>query len=295
MAWIAQNLPTALPIWPNWKFQSFRQPYCSGSAAVALSARADRVLPWMIEGETAEPDYVYLVEKDGSNAVDITDLLTILTGTEGGNDYVYCEASTDIDQGAELTEHTGWNGTTWTTTPGENTWGAFVRCGNDYYLEFKFDSNYYYSEAFTIVDFPEFSTDPTSETLTRVRIEAATSCMIDAIPPLGVQKLFVDNVTAEAEYLVEDSVSEDGNGEKKVLWAKMKKRYHVKFYAVESVMDFCAMLPLYSNVTITDQYGLQSSVSDIDVKGTWGDDGAGCLILIDIAFTRDFAAYTNCC
>jgi hypothetical protein len=248
-------------------------------------------------GETSAPDYVYLVKKDATRAINITPLITVLTASAGGNNYAFCEGSYDIDVNAEVTEHTGWNGTAWTTTPGENTWANFVECGQAYYLEFKFGSRRYYSEAFKIMDFPEYENDdPTNEEYARVRIEAVTLCMLDDIPPLGTHKIFVNGFTSDPEYIVEETVSEDGNGEKKLLWGKMKKRYHIKFYAVESVMDFCALLPIFHTVNIRDQYGFQSPVKVEDVKFTWGDDdGRGCVCLIDIAFTRDFATYSNCC
>lgn len=296
MAWAAQNLPSALPIWDNWRFQTFRMPFCSGNPGVPLYARHDRILPWIVMGPTAAPDYVYLVNEAGTNALDITALLTILTGSEGGNDYVYCEGSTDINQATSCTEYTGWNGTTWPNTPGDNTWGTFIQCDAQYYLEFKFGSSRYYSELFTIRDFPEFSDNPMQEDFTFVRIDAATNCMIDTIPPLGVQKLFVPGYTVEPEYPVDETVSTNGQKQKKILAAMMNKRYKLRFFAPESVADFCATLPLYSTVTITDQYGLQSAVRDIEFKPSWGEDnGQGCACLVELTFTRDFVSYTNCC
>lgn len=295
MAWTAQNLPTALPIWDDWHKQTFRMPFCSGSPVVQLWARNDRVLPWIIMGPTAGPDYVYLVNEGGTNALDVTALLTILTGTEGGNDYVYCEGSTDLNQSAECTEYTGWNGTTWPNTPGENTWGAFVECGRAYYLEFKFGSNRYYSELFYIRDFSETTANPAVEDFTFCRIDAATACMLDDVPPLGVQKLFVPGYTVEPEYSIDETVSNNGQKQKKVLSAIMTKRYKLRWFAPEAVADFCATLPLYTTVTITDQYGLQSAVRDIEFRPTWGEDsGNGCACLCELTFTRDFVTF-ECC
>lgn len=295
MAWTAQNLPASLPIWDNWRKQTFRMPFCGGSPVVNMWARNDRILPWIIMGETAEPDYVYLVNEATTNALNITDLLTILTGSEGGNDYVYFEGSEDINQSADCEERNGWNGSTWTTTPGDNTYGAFVQCGYSYYLEFKFGSNYYYSELFTIRDFGEFSDNPTSEDFTFCRIDAATSCMIDDMPPLGVQKLFVPGYTVEPEYPVDETVSTDGMKRKKVLSAVMSKRYKLRWFAPESVADFCATLPLYTTVTITDQYGLQTAVRDVEFRPSWGEDnGNGCACLCELSFTRDFISF-ECC
>lgn len=296
MSWTTQNLPVALPIYDNWRKQSFRQSYCNGNPFVALSARYDALPAIMIKGESSTPDYVYLVNKAGTNAIDVMDFMALTADTFGSLDYVYSTSEPDVDQDAETTEHTGWNGTTWTTTPGENTWANFVRCGQEYYLEIKIGSNYYYTELFTITDFPETSTDPTDEDLCRIRIEASSTCAIDDIPPLMTQKIFIKAFTAEPEYPLDKSVSKTGSEVEKIKWAKIEKRYRIKFAAVESIADFCALLPLFTTVNVTDQYGDSMDVNITEApKISWGDaDAGGCCATIEIVYTRAFVQ-TQCC
>lgn len=296
MATYPQNLVSALPIFDNWKKQTFRQPYCSGNGFIDLQMRYDRVLPWYIlRPSTTAPTYVYLVNEDSSAAIDITSLLTILGDTVGDNDYVYCEGSADIDPDTEVSEHSGWNGTTWATSPGDTTWADFVCSGGRYYLEWNFSGTRYYSERFFIVDFPEFSDDPTDETTARVRIEAVTTCPIGDLPPLGSQKIFIASTTLEPDYEITRSVSEDGQGEQETLRGKVKKRYRIRWMAPESVADFISTLSLFGTVAITDQYGVHGNVSIVETKVTWGDDESGCAAMVEVVFARDFLTYTGCC
>ena len=87
----------------------------------------------------------------------------------------------------------------------------------------------------------------------------------------------------------------DGNDEDIDLWVRMDKRYKVTFYAVETVADFIATVPLYSTINFTDQYGFQGPVKDFTYQITWPEDQKGCLALVEITFTREYIAQTGCC
>ena len=79
----------------------------------------------------------------------------------------------------------------------------------------------------------------------------------------------------------------------------VKKRWRLTLYGVETVADFCSLLPLFSAdasaVNITDQYGVGSNAKDIEVQISWPTEFNGCLAQIDIYFTRDYVSFDNCC
>lgn len=299
MANYPQNLVTALPFFDAKNKQTFRQPYCIGSGLLSLQMRFDRLLPFTIlRDDLTLPEYVYLVTDDGFLALDLTSIVVPLLNatTDNGQDYIWFEGATDVDQEAILEERQ-WQDPVW-GEPGETTWPEWVCAGACYYFEIKFEADDapMFSEKFCINNFPEFSDDPSNEATARVRIEAVANCPVGDVPPLGSQKLFLDTYTVEPEYELTKKVKKNGQEEEVSVWAKIKKRYRVKFYGVETIADFVATLPLYSSVDITDQYGVRSVVTDIEVKQpVWGDDGSGCVALLEISFAREFIEGQKCC
>jgi len=295
---VPQNLITALPIWDKKEKQTFRQSYCGGSIG-AIECRYDRIVPWTImHTPAATPNFVYLVQKDGQQAIKVDGLISINTQTVGGIGYVYFEGGTDINQATSVTKYSngGDNPTTWDSA-GSTTWGNWVCEGGEYYLEFSIGSNRYYTELMRLSDFPEFSDDPTNNTTTRVRIEGTNICPVGNLPAaLNANKLFIEGKTADPEYLLEKDVAKDGQEEESPVWVKYKKRYKVTFHVIETVADWVASLPLYGgNVNVTDQYGTQETVSDITVEITWPEEFNGCLAQIEFTYSITYLSQTGCC
>jgi hypothetical protein len=310
-----QLLPTALAFYSadgtgttQWAKaaakQSFRQSYCRiDPAEIAIDARFDRLLPWVVPYAAAIAS-VLLVEKDAidyatinpKGYADITDLLTTGTFTFDGTDFVEMAGSSDINQATTI-------GANSVSIPAgfSTTWAAWVRPGGLYYLVLVFaDSKRFYSELIRISDFPEFSEIPDS-CESRVRIEASNNCDIGGIPPVifAPQKLFVDQPLSKPTYTLDKEPAADGQDEETVVWAKVKKRWRLSFFAIESVADFCSLLPIYAmsgvGVNITDMYGVQGPASDVETEVSWPDDTQDCLALITITFTREYVSSTNCC
>ena len=294
MALIPQNLITALPFWDAKGKQSFRQHYCQGAEELgAIQCRYDRMLPWTIMGHASAPTYVYLVAKNGLWALDITSLLTMLTDSATGTDYTYHEGALDINQASSVTEY-GWVSGAW-SAKGSKTWASFVDECQYYYLEISFAGTLYFSELMYITDFTELATD-TDVSSNRCRLEVISTCAVGDFPAsLAPNKLFLKSPAADPEYSTTKDVQPDGNDEDIDLWVRMDKRYKVTFYAVETVADFIATVPLYSTINFTDQYGFQGPVKDFTYQITWPEDQKGCLALVEITFTREYIAQTGCC
>lgn len=259
----------------------------------AIECRYDRLLPFLIEYSPAtEPNYVYLVSRDGLHAISLADLITVTTDTVDGVGYLYHIGAVDINQSTTVAKKIFddvWD------SDGTTTWADFVCDGGYYYLEVAFgEGDYFQSELLHIVDFPEFSEDVDSPTKTRVRFECVGNCTIAGVVSAAVntsQKVFLNARTAQPEYPTEKLAKKDET----ILWAKIKKRHTVKFWAIETVLDFFATMPLYETVDFTDQYGVRSVISDIEVKATWNDDGGDCVADVEVSFIRDFVEYSGCC
>lgn len=284
---------TALPMWTAKEFQTFRRHYSQGKESfAAINCRYDRLLPWIIKNQGSAPTYVYLVKKDGSQAIDIAGLLSTSNASHGGVDYCFFEGALDLNQATDCNKFS-WDGSSWNLI-GDSTWPNFVEDGAFYYLEFSFGGTKYWSELIRISDFPEFASDPTGCN-GMVRIECASACAVGGVPPLGGQKLFIDGETSDAEYSLEREVATDGNNDETSVWVKSKKRYTVKFYAIETVADFVSTIPLYSVVNITDQTGFQTAVTDVDFQITWPQDQGGALALVELSYAVQYINQTHCC
>lgn len=293
MSFVPQDLPLPLAFWNNKEKQFFRRHYCAGKDDLgAVQCRYDRMLPWAIKGQAGAPTYVYLVERDGQNALDITSLLTLTNETVDAISYCLHGGSLDISQAAAATEY-GWNGTTW-IAKGAKTWATWVEAGGLYYLEVKFGSAIYYSELMQVEDFPEFASEPSGCTEPRLRVECVNNCAVGAVPAFGAYapKFFVVGETSQPEYLVEKQVSTDGEEEEQVVWAKAKKRYKIVFLGTETMADFVSTMPLFSTVNITDQNGFQATVTDVTFRISWEDD---CLAQIEIAYSVVHVSQAFCC
>lgn len=294
MAVVPQNLITALPFWDAKEKQTFRQHYCSGFEEMgAVQCRYDRVLPWTIKNHAATPDEVLLVNREGTQAIDISAHLTIGTTTYNLIDYTYNEGTTDVTTGAANDLYV-FSGGSWSLV-GTATWAGFVELCGLYYLEVNFGGTRYYSELMQIADFSELS-DSTDIESNRCRIECSATCPVGEFPPgFAAQKLFVKSPTARPEYETSKEVSEDGDDEENGIWVKVTKRYTLEWYAIETVADFVSTIPLYSTINFTDQYGFQGPVTNVDYEIAWPDDQKGCLALIRLSFTREYIAETGCC
>lgn len=314
---IPQNLPVAVPLWgaggtgdDNWKAaaakQTFRMNYCAEipDDLIALQCRYDRMLPLLAELPTAMlPTVIYLAEKGATdydtatpvNAADVTDLIEFSAYEYEGTQFIEYPGQIDINQAASITAVTN-------AGPVTTTWGAWVKDGGFYYLILEFpDTTRLYSELLKIVDFPETSEVPDNECLSRVRIECVNNCPIGPVPPvsLAAQKVFTYFVLTEPSYLYEKSPSVNGKKQERIDWALVKKRWKLTIFGTETLADFCSLLPLYSAneaaVYISDQWGVGSSVQDVEVEVSWPDELKGCLAKIDIYFTRDYIDSENCC
>jgi hypothetical protein len=314
---IPQRLPTALPFHyvtdlagsDQWvataKRQTFRQSYCNlPPEEMAVQVRYDRMIPMVLPSETA-PVSILLVkidaeDYDGATPVghaDITPLLTfdpfVFDFGSGDVDFIEYPGNADINQATSIDTFDG--------TPGTSTWAGWVDDGGLYFLILEFaDTTRAYSELIQISEFPEFGQDP-DQCYSRSRIEAVSNCPLDDMPPtfFAPQKLFVLSPTSRPEYEYQDEIATDGKEQEKALWTKVKKRWRLSFYAIETVCDFCAMLPLYAQsdtgVFITDTYGVSGPVKDLTVNVSWPDETNDCLALVEITFTRTFADYMDCC
>lgn len=314
---IPQRLPTALPFHfvpdltgsDQWvataKRQTFRHSYCNISdQEAAIQVRFDRLLPMVLPSDSL-PVSILLVKKDaedydGATPVghaDITPLVTFSPFTfdfgSGDVDFIEYAGSSDINQATSIDTFDG--------SPDTSTWADWVENGGFYFFILEFaDATRAYSELIQISDFPEFGQDP-DQCYSRTRIEATSNCPLDDMPPLpfATQKLFVLAPTSRPEYEYTNEPATDGKEEEKMLWTKVKKRWKISFYAIETVCDFCAMLPLYAQsengLFITDTYGVGGPVKDVTVEVSWPEETNDCLALVEIGFTRTFADYMDCC
>lgn len=314
---IPQRIPTALPFHyvpdltgsDQWaataKRQTFRHSYCDISdQEAAVQVRFERFLPMVLPSET-EPTLIMLVKKDATDYdaatpighADVTALFSfdpfVFDFGSGGVDFIEYPGSADINIFAAITANDG--------TPVLSSWTDWVVNGGFYFLILEFaDTTRAYSELIQIYDFPEFGQDP-DQCYSRTRIEAVSNCPLDDMPPtfFAPQKLFVLSPTSKPEYEYEDEPAKDGKENEKLLWIKVKKRWKLEFYAIETVADFCAMLPVYAQsangVFITDTYGVSGAVKDLTCAVSWPEDTNDCLALVQITFTRTFADYMDCC
>lgn len=314
---IPQRLPTALPFHyapdltgsDQWeataKRQTFRHSYCNlPPEEMAVQVRYDRMIPMVLPSST-EPTLIMLVKKDATDydaatpigQADITALISfdpfVFNFGSGDVDFIEYTGSADINIFAAITANDG--------SPMLSSWTDWVVDGGLYYLILEFaDTTRAYSELIQISSFPEFGQDP-DQCYSRTRIEAVSTCPLDDMPPtfFASQKLFVLSPTSRPEYEYEDEPAKNGKEEEKILWTKVKKRWRISFYAIETVCDFCAMLPLYAQsvngVFITDTYGVSGPVKDVTVNVSWPDETNDCLALVEITFTRTFADYMDCC
>lgn len=314
-----QNLLTAVPFWgaegtgaSSWEKaaakQTYRMQYCNLALhQVAIQCRYDRMLPLLMERPTGDlPEKVLLMRHDAPNpgsaipseCADVTALFTFDTFDYDGKTYVEFPGQVDINQATTFTAYSD-KFAPWGAT---RTWASYVVNEGFYSLVIEFpDESRLYSELLQISDFPEFSEVPDSECLSRVRIECVNSCSIGPLPPVSVasQKLFSYNVLISPEYITDLSLATNGLNQSQVLSGVVKKRWRLTLYGVETVADFCSLLPLFSAdasaVNITDQYGVGSNAKDIEVQISWPTEFNGCLAQIDIYFTRDYVSFDNCC
>ena len=298
---VAQNLPSAFPFFNALHKQTARHSYCRGMEdLIAIECRLDRLLPFVIKQTpaTAATD-VYLVKQNGLSAIVITSLLTTLQeDTLNGVGYTYFWGNADINQATTVnllsrsSVDSAWG------LAGDSSWGSFACDGGLYYIEIEIGTSTYQSELIRLSDFPEFASEGESDnSYTRTRIVALSNCEVAGVPTTQLnleQKLFV-NARAFPEYEEEREVATDGEDEESTLWAKITKRYTLRFYATETVADFCKTLPLYSTVNISDQYGVATNVYNIEVEVTWPEEGNYCAALVEMKFQRDFASNSECC
>ncbi len=317
---LPQNLPTAVPFFgkhgagadaDQWyidsRKQTFRHSYCNVEPeAIAIQSRYDRLLPFVIKKDTSSSLIaVLLVEKNATGFdtvninghADITALVTVNTITHDGQDYFEFAGGVDINQATAFDANSVDD-----PTPITTNWADWVQPNGLYYLIILLaNGTRFYSELLQVVDFPEFSEIPDDRCLSRVRIECTNTCEIGGIPPVvfASQKLFIDYPTSKPTYPFKEERGEDGNGNEKLYWRNTKKRWTVSFYAIETIADFCSLLPSYAaiptGVNITDTYGVQSAVTDVEVEISWPEETLACLALISISFTRDFVAFNACC
>jgi len=314
---LPQNLPTALAFWggtgtgsSQWieaaSKQSFRLSYCNIEPKdLAIESRYDRLLPWVVERPTSDlPTDILLFQKDATGYdtvtpkgyADITALITPINFQYDSREFIEFAGSGDINQATSI----GVQPLVGIATT--STWADWVENGGLYYIVLVFaDGVRLYSQLIQFNDFPEFSETPDNECTSRIRIECVNTCEIGGIPPVvfASQKLFLYYPTSKPEYPFEKSVAVDGNKEEKIIWAKVKKRWKISFYAVETVADFCALLPLYgaipTGVNITDTYNVQSPVTDVEVEISWPEETNDCLALITISFSREYVNFDGCC
>lgn len=290
---VPQNLITALPIWDAKEKQTFR---LAGNTDGSIECRYDRMLPWTIlRSPAATPTYVYLVKKDGLTALSITALLSMSSSTEDGNGYAYFEASVDINQASAQTDYR-WISGAWSANT-TKTWAQFVEAGAEYYLEFSFSGTKFYSELMRINDFPESADLSESCIGSRVKIEGTPLCAVGDLPAsLNVNKLYIDANTSDPQYIIEREVAKDGQEEETAVWVKMKKRYNITFHAIETVVDWLHSLVLYGgNVSVTDQYGFQSTIADIEIETSWPEEFNGWLAEVKFSYTVTYLSGTGCC
>jgi len=298
---IPQNLPINLPFWDALHKQTARHSYCRGlKELIAIPCRYDRLLSWTIE-QTPEAgaDYVYLVEEDGLTALDITSLLLLQSDTVDGIGYTHFDSDFDIVQDDDVPVYPRDSvDDPWGSSAHSDEYESWVCSGSYYYLEVKIGDSIWHSELMHLVDFPEFAEQSDSPDNTRVRFEVLANCTVAGVPTISINNpliYFCNARAARPEYKIDKTVAKDGDEDEATIWAKIVKRYVVEFYAPESVADFFATLPLYSTVNFTDQYGLQSNVTDVEVKISWNEEGNDCAALIEVSFKRDFVTNSECC
>ncbi len=297
MSFQAHNLPSAFPVWSNKNSQTHKQFYCKGwESLAAIKVRYDRMSPIVIMGPTADPTKVWLREQDFDTNLDAEQLdITTLLGAweisdENGKDYVKYYGDTDLAQGTAVPRYTA-EGAILTS----QTWAQFVDCSKYYTIHFDFPSGQYYSELIRFLDFPEFSTDASDEHLVHIRLRARSTCTIGDIPTGTENRLFFNGYVYAGEYLINDVVQTGGDEEDTPLWIKVKKRYAIKLYAIESVVDFLATVPAYGTIELSDQYGHNTAIRDVEVKPVLSEEFGECFYEVDFSFTKDYIDTNGCC
>ena len=290
---VPQNLISALAFWDTKASQTFRQSYCDPSLC-AIPCRYGRLLPFILKHTPAgAPNFVYLVQEDGTRAIDLGPLITVNSATIAGIGYIYFEGPFDINQATPVTQYSDDGGDVWDVF-GSTTWGNWVCDGGRYYIEISIGSSRFRSELLLISDFPEEGAG--SGTLKHTRIEAINSCPVGEMPAsIMAHKLFIEGAPNDPIYLFDKEVAKDGQEEETAVWMKLKKRYKITFLAIETVADWVASLLLYDIVLVTDLNGWKMPVYDIEVDVSWPEDSNGCLAQVEFSYAVTYLNQTGCC
>lgn len=97
---------------------------------------------------------------------------------------------------------------------------------------------------------------------------------------------------SEPQYPLEEEAITNGDGVEIPIFQRLEKRYQLSFLANEYMLDALTMLPMHSDVTLTDPDGNSSLIYDIQVTpGTW----SGRFIPVVVSFvTHRFVKTKRC-
>lgn len=290
---VPQNLISSIAFWNAKENQTFRQSYCANNDAVAILCRRDRFLPFILKHATGTtPNFIYLVQQDGERAINLATLIGDTTEDIGDYAYTYNLGQVDINQATSVVQYSA-DGDAWDVF-GSTTWGNWICEGGKYYIEISVGGERWRSELLVISDFPELGAGDGQ--LKHTRIQAANNCAIGDIPPsIMEQKLFIEGPPDDPDYITEKEVKTDGQEEETSLWVKVSKRYKITFLAIETVCDWLATVPMYSTILVTDPYGWQVPVKNVEVEISWPEEHGGCLAQVEFSYEITYISGTGCC
>lgn len=111
------------------------------------------------------------------------------------------------------------------------------------------------------------------------------------IPELN-NKVYLSTALSKPEYQYEEEGNNDGRGEFFAKFQSIKKIRKAEIFGNESLADALAMIPLHSQIHITDNDGNTFSAGRFLTDVNWQND---CLATISISIYTAFTTKNNCC
>jgi hypothetical protein len=106
-------------------------------------------------------------------------------------------------------------------------------------------------------------------------------------------KIYLDADVSKPDYELLEEGIENGEGEFSPTFQKWKKKYSIRFYAQEFLVDALTLMALHDNITITLRNGEGSVVKDVEVEPVW-DDSIECWAEVTITFSTDYVIRKSC-
>lgn len=286
--------PTSLRMLAGTTEQIGRALYCGEKAAMWKNTSPLTKIPAFC-AYTTNPDPVSEVllipVEDDTDTLDITSWLTLDT-YDDTTLYWYSYAGDAVVDPTDTIAPAGGGSPTfrqWIESYGGGPFYMQVSAGTGGGATLRYTEWFYFDDIVT--------GDPTS-LCNRVVLEwYDTTCTIANLvyPDLTIRnKLYIPAEVGLPVYQYDEDGQEDGDKEVDPVFQKVSKRSRIDFVGPEYITEALALLPLHSNVRITDQFGYEFDLDNIEVDDP--DWVHGCMAKIGFSFshTLDYVI-KRCC